>query len=154
MLSIPLLASLPFTFSWGCLVFWGALNFRSFADLDLRLLLEAFPGKGLGLKTQRVKPSVTPPRRSNLRSAKMSRYTGKTVKELPLGCPRSTVNRKAPRATRAVRGNTLETVPFQPYFGCTESFLKVLSNRYFQATRPVRAKQAVTVPSQPYFGFH
>ena len=23
---------------------------------------------------------------------------------------------------------TLETVPFQPYFGCTESFLKVLSN--------------------------
>ena len=36
--------------------------------------------------------------------------------------------KKAPRAMRAMRGKTLETVPFQPYFGCTESFLKVLSN--------------------------
>ena len=35
---------------------------------------------------------------------------------------------KAPRAMRAMRGKTLETVPFQPYFGCTKSFLKVLSN--------------------------
>ena len=34
----------------------------------------------------------------------------------------------APRALRAMRGKTLETVPFQPYFGCTKSFLKVLSN--------------------------
>ena len=30
---------------------------------------------------------------------------------------------KAPRAMRAMRGKTLETVPFQPYFGCTKSFL-------------------------------
>ena len=29
---------------------------------------------------------------------------------------------------RATRGKALETVPFQPYFGCAESFLKVLSN--------------------------
>ena len=36
--------------------------------------------------------------------------------------------KKAPRAMRAMRGKTLETVPFQPYFGCTKSFLKVLSN--------------------------
>ena len=36
--------------------------------------------------------------------------------------------KKAPRAMRAMRGKTLETVPFQLYFGCTESFLKVLSN--------------------------
>ena len=36
--------------------------------------------------------------------------------------------KKAPRAMRAMRGKTLETVPFQPYFGCTRSFLKVLSN--------------------------
>ena len=36
--------------------------------------------------------------------------------------------KKATRAMRAMRGNTLETVPFQPYFGCTESFLKALSN--------------------------
>ena len=36
--------------------------------------------------------------------------------------------KKAPKAMRAMRGKTLETVPFQPYFGCTESFLKVLSN--------------------------
>ena len=35
--------------------------------------------------------------------------------------------KKAPRAMRAMRGKTLETVPFQPYFGCTKSFLKVLS---------------------------
>ena len=31
--------------------------------------------------------------------------------------------KKAPRAMRAMREKTLETVPFQPYFGCTESFL-------------------------------
>ena len=37
--------------------------------------------------------------------------------------------KKAPRAMRAMRGKTFETVPFQPYFGCTKSFLKVLSNR-------------------------
>ena len=36
--------------------------------------------------------------------------------------------KKAPRAMRAMRGKTLETVPFQPYFGCTKSFLKVLSD--------------------------
>ena len=36
--------------------------------------------------------------------------------------------KKAPRAMRAMRGKTFETVPFQPYFGCTKSFLKVLSN--------------------------
>ena len=36
--------------------------------------------------------------------------------------------KKAPRAMRAMRGKTLETVPFQPYFGYTKSFLKVLSN--------------------------
>ena len=36
--------------------------------------------------------------------------------------------KKAPRAMRAMRGKTLETVPFQPYFGCTKSFLKALSN--------------------------
>ena len=36
--------------------------------------------------------------------------------------------KKAPRTMRAMRGKTLETVPFQPYFGCTKSFLKVLSN--------------------------
>ena len=36
--------------------------------------------------------------------------------------------KKAPRAMRAMRGKALETVPFQPYFGCTKSFLKVLSN--------------------------
>ena len=36
--------------------------------------------------------------------------------------------KKAPRAMRAIREKTLETVPFQPYFGCTKSFLEVLSN--------------------------
>ena len=35
---------------------------------------------------------------------------------------------KGPKAMRAMRGKTPETVPFQPYFGCTKSFLKVLSN--------------------------
>ena len=62
--------------------------------------------------------------------------------------------KKAPRAMRAMRGKTLETVPFQPYFGCTKSFLKVLSSDYCQATRAMRAKQVVAVPLQPYFGFH
>ena len=38
---------------------------------------------------------------------------------------------------RAMRGNALETVPFQPYFWCTESFLKALSNK---ATRAMRAQ--------------
>ena len=61
---------------------------------------------------------------------------------------------KGPRAMRAMRGNTLETVPFQPYFGCTESFLQVLLCRCCQATRPMRAKQVVTIPFQPHFGFH
>ena len=36
--------------------------------------------------------------------------------------------KKAPRAMRAMRVRALETVPFQPYFGCTKSFLEVLSN--------------------------
>ena len=36
--------------------------------------------------------------------------------------------KNAPKAMRAMRGKTLETVPFQPYFGCTESFLNILSN--------------------------
>ena len=47
---------------------------------------------------------------------------------------------------RAMRGKTSETVPFQPYFGCTKSFLKVLSSEYCQATRAMRAKRVVTVP--------
>ena len=55
--------------------------------------------------------------------------------------------KKTPRAMRAMRGNDLETIPFQPYVGCTESFLEVLSNRRFQARRSMRAKE-------PYFGFH
>ena len=58
--------------------------------------------------------------------------------------------KKATRAIRAMRGKALETVPFQPYFGCTESFLRVLSDKYCQATKAMRAKQAVTVPLQPY----
>ena len=62
--------------------------------------------------------------------------------------------KKAPRAMRAMRGKTLETVPFQAYSGCTKSFLKVLSNEYCQATRAMRAKRVVPVPLQPYFGFH
>ena len=58
--------------------------------------------------------------------------------------------KKATRAMRAMRGNVLETLPFQLYFGCTGSFLKVLSNEYFQVTRAMRAKQAVTVPVKAY----
>ena len=34
------------------------------------------------------------------------------------------LGRKATRAMRAMRGNALETEPFQPYFGCTETFSK------------------------------
>ena len=64
------------------------------------------------------------------------------------------LRKRAPRAMGAMRGKTLEAVPFQPYFGCTESFLKVVSNQYCQATRAMRAKLVVTVPLQPYFGFH
>ena len=36
--------------------------------------------------------------------------------------------KKAPRAMRAMRGKTLETVPFNRTLGGTKSFLKVLSN--------------------------
>ena len=32
---------------------------------------------------------------------------------------------------KAMGGNTLETVPFQPDFECTASFLRVLSDKYF-----------------------
>ena len=70
-----------------------------------------------------------------------------------LDCTRSAVE-KAPRAMRAMRGNTLETVPFQPYFACTESFLKVLSSERFQATRPMRAKRVVTVHRNGTLGSH
>ena len=69
-----------------------------------------------------------------------------------MSCPRSTVEKKVPRAMRAVRGETLKPVPYQPYFGCTGSFLEVLSKQRFQATRAMRAKRVVTVPLQPYFG--
>ena len=36
---------------------------------------------------------------------------------------------------RAMRGNVLETIPFQPFLVYTESFLTVLSNPYIQAMR-------------------
>ena len=62
--------------------------------------------------------------------------------------------KKAARAMRAMRGKTLETVQFQPYFECTKSLLKVLSSEYCQAPRAMRAKRVVTVPLQPYFRFH
>ena len=65
--------------------------------------------------------------------------------------------KKAPRAIRAMRGKTLQTVPFnafQPYSGCTKSFPKVLSAKRFQATKAMKTKRAVTVALQPYFGFH
>ena len=58
--------------------------------------------------------------------------------------------KKAPRAIRGMRGKTLETVPFQPYFGCTKSFLRVLSSEYCQATRAMRATRVLTVPLQPF----
>ena len=38
--------------------------------------------------------------------------------------------KKATRAIRAMRGTTIETVPTRPYFGCTVSFLRVLSDKY------------------------
>ena len=58
--------------------------------------------------------------------------------------------KKNTRAMRAMRSNARETVPFQPYFGRTESLLK----EPFRATRPMIAKRVSTVPLQPYFGFH
>ena len=70
-----------------------------------------------------------------------------------VGWPRSTVE-KGPQSNESYERKTLETVPFQPYFECTKSFLKVLSNEYCQATRAMRAKRVVTVPLQPYFEFH
>ena len=36
------------------------------------------------------------------------------------GCPPKTVRKKAPTAVRAMRGNAFETVPFPPYFGCSQ----------------------------------
>ena len=56
--------------------------------------------------------------------------------------------KKSPQSDESYERETLETVPFQPYFGCTESFLKVLSNQYCQATRAMRAKRVVTVPEK------
>ena len=41
-----------------------------------------------------------------------------------LGCPPRVLWEKAPREMRAMRGNALETVPFQPCLGCTESSIK------------------------------
>ena len=44
-----------------------------------------------------------------------------------------------------MRGNGPETAPFQPYFGCSRYFLKVVSSQRLQATRPVRAEQIVNL---------
>ena len=44
--------------------------------------------------------------------------------------------KKAPRAMRAMRGKALETVPFQPYFGCRKSF----SSKYCQ-TRTAKQRE-------------
>ena len=52
---------------------------------------------------------------------------------------------------RAMRGKTLETVPFQPYSGCTESFLKVLSNQYFQVMRAMSTDFLVNF-AEVFFG--
>ena len=48
--------------------------------------------------------------------------------------------KNAPRATRAMRGKTLETVPFQPYFGCTESFLKSAVKRVLPSNESYESK--------------
>ena len=47
--------------------------------------------------------------------------------------------------TKAMRGKTVENVPFRPYSGCTENFLKALSKQRFHAMRAMRAKQCATV---------
>ena len=43
---------------------------------------------------------------------------------------------KARRAMRAMGGKALETLPFQLHFGCTENFLKALSNFTVKVTLP------------------
>ena len=63
------------------------------------------------------------------------------------------LRKKAPRAMRALRGKTLGTVPFQPYFGCEESFLEVLSKLRFHATRLVADPLQLT-PLQPLIIHH
>ena len=47
-----------------------------------------------------------------------------------MGCPGSTLEKGPQRneTYQPIRGNRLETVPFQPYFGCTET-----SSKYCQA---------------------
>ena len=63
--------------------------------------------------------------------------------------------KKATRAMRAMRGNTLETVPSQPCFGCAESFLKTLSTDSFASSKSYESKAACNrSPLQMYFGFH
>ena len=58
---------------------------------------------------------------------------------------------KGPQSNESYERENLETVPFQPYFGYTKSFPKVLSNWYCQATRAMRAKRVETVPMQTVF---
>ena len=41
--------------------------------------------------------------------------------------------------------STLETIPFQLYLGCTESFIRALSNQPFQATSALSARTLATV---------
>ena len=48
--------------------------------------------------------------------------------------------KRPPRAMRAMRGKTLETVPFQPWFGCTKSFLKVLSKLVLPSNESYESK--------------
>ena len=60
---------------------------------------------------------------------------------------------KGPQSNDRYEGepNGREIVPFQPYFGCIEHFLKELSSQCFQATRPMRAEQVGTVTTIPYW---
>ena len=67
-------------------------------------------------------------------------FQGIRIKEPEIWADPRVLWRKAPRAMRAMRGKTLETVPFQPYFGCTKGFLKVLSSEYCQATESYESK--------------
>ena len=139
----------PILFLWA----WGFLRLMAGSDTDTPILPRRNERR-MKLKKRTMGPAVT----TNQGTEALHDQTPFTWDWplLPLKdwAPPRVVWKKVTRAMRAMRGNAVETVPFQPSFGYTKSFLEALSNQYFQAARAMRAKQALTVPLQPYFGFH
>ena len=62
--------------------------------------------------------------------------------------------KKALRAMRAVRGNALETLPFQPYLGAQKKFPQSTVKLVLPSNESYESKRGCNHTPAPDFGFH